>query len=96
MPENVMMGKDSRLRLGHFHSAISYAEDIPKDRIALLDYTPPEMLAMAVDENDRALLFLRLPSNTQGSSPVGSNAPPGPSGLHTTPMRSPSSAPHLW
>jgi hypothetical protein len=103
MPENVMMGKDNRLRLGHFHSAICFQQDPPRDRIALLDYTPPEVLAMAVDEDDPALHFLNrqatqaLPSRSvsirgQALDSPSAAQPPSP-GRQPLIARAPSSAP---
>eukprot|EP00775_Hariotina_reticulata_P006582 gene6582-6810_t len=46
MPENLYMGLDEVLRLGHLTLAVDQLSDRPKSRTALLDYMAPEMLSV--------------------------------------------------
>ncbi|GIL71258.1 hypothetical protein Vretifemale_1856 [Volvox reticuliferus] len=45
-PEYVMFGREDKLKLGHFTSAIDQRVDPPTERIPFLDYMAPEMLSV--------------------------------------------------
>lgn len=56
-PENLLLGKDDKLCVGHLTSAIDQQVDRPKTRVDFLDYMAPEMLAMReLEEETRNLL----------------------------------------
>lgn len=49
-PENILFGRDGKLRVGHYVSMIDMKLDKPTGRIDFLDYMAPEMLAMKVSK----------------------------------------------
>ncbi|KAG2498335.1 hypothetical protein HYH03_003595 [Edaphochlamys debaryana] len=85
-PEYVMFGREDKLKLGHFTSAIDQRLDPPNERIQFLDYMPPEMLA--VREMETALAKPSAPHQTKvvrmagfsDDGRTGPSATPGPGG----------------
>ncbi len=51
----MLFGKEDKLKLGHFVSAVDQRLDPPHERIHFLDYMAPEMLSVRLDENGNAL-----------------------------------------
>lgn len=47
-PENIMFGRDDKLRIGNYTSLVDLKHDTPTERSNFLDYMAPEMLAMKV------------------------------------------------
>jgi serine/threonine protein kinase len=68
-PENVLVGLDDRVRLGHLTSALDQHSDRPASRLGLLDYMAPEMMAVRGGaERDLALAgVLRTAGGDDGS-----------------------------
>lgn len=62
-PEYVLFGKEDKLKLGHFVSAVDQRLDPPHERIHFLDYMAPEMLSVRLDENGNALPVAAVPGS---------------------------------
>ncbi|EFJ44233.1 hypothetical protein VOLCADRAFT_44254, partial [Volvox carteri f. nagariensis] len=56
-PEYVMFGREDKLKLGHFTSAIDQRMDPPTERIPFLDYMAPEMLSWQDHYNEKVDLW---------------------------------------
>jgi serine/threonine protein kinase len=68
-PEYVMFGREDKLKLGHFTSAIDQRVDPPAERIPFLDYMAPEMLSVRTEEAAAAPLVLPPAPQLPGLGP---------------------------
>ncbi|KAF6262064.1 hypothetical protein COO60DRAFT_1699492 [Scenedesmus sp. NREL 46B-D3] len=74
LPENLYMGIDDVLRLGHLTLAVDQLSDRPKSRTALLDYMAPEMLSVKPHNEHELALGLLDDSSSSSSSSSSSEA----------------------
>uniref|UniRef100_A0A7S0WKQ3 Protein kinase domain-containing protein n=1 Tax=Chlamydomonas leiostraca TaxID=1034604 RepID=A0A7S0WKQ3_9CHLO len=73
-PENIMFGRDDKLRIGHYTSLVDLKLDSPTDRCDFLDYMAPEMLAMKDDEERMKALVSPTGEGVGGGGPAAGRA----------------------
>jgi serine/threonine protein kinase len=70
VPENVLVGLDDHVRLGHLTSALDQYADRPSSRLGLLDYMAPEMMSVRA-QAERDLSLAGVLGLWRGSSSCG-------------------------